>query len=86
VLRQGGHVQHFIPIQKQPREVLDAWLEKRGTQPGLMFLSCSGKWLDRTQAFLILKRMARQTNVHLPRISTSRSRRLDCAIPCSGRW
>src|SRR5215510_1163557 len=66
VLRKGGHVQRFIPIQKQHRDVLDEWLEARGGAEGPIFLTRSGKRLDRTQAFLILKRVARQANTHLP--------------------
>jgi integrase/recombinase XerD len=66
VLRKGGHVQRFIPIQKQHRDVLDAWLEQRGDGPGPLFPTRSGKRLDRTQAFLILKRVAQQANAHLP--------------------
>jgi integrase/recombinase XerD len=66
VLRKGGHVQRFIPIQKQHREVLDDWLAKRGRQVGPMFLTRSGKRLDRTQAFVILKRISQQANAHLP--------------------
>ena len=66
VLRKGGHVQKFLPIQRQHREVLDQWLEKRGTQAGPIFLTRSGKRLDRTQAFVILKRIAQQANAHLP--------------------
>jgi integrase/recombinase XerD len=67
VLRKGGHVQRFIPIQKQHREVLDQWLDERGTEPGPIFQTRSGKRLDRTQAFLILKRVAQQANAHLAR-------------------
>jgi integrase/recombinase XerD len=37
VLRKGGHVQKFLPIQKQHREVLDASLEQRGDVPGPIF-------------------------------------------------
>jgi site-specific recombinase XerD len=66
VLRKGGHVQRFIPIQKQHRDVLDAWLEQRGNVPGPLFPTRSGKRLDRTQAFLILKHVAQQANAHLP--------------------
>jgi integrase/recombinase XerD len=66
VLRKGGHVQKFIPVQRQHRDVLDAWLEQRGDVPGPLFPTRSGKRLDRTQAFLILKRVAQQANAHLP--------------------
>jgi len=66
VLRKGGHVQRFIPIQRQHRDALDEWLGKRGDASAPIFLTRSGKRLDRTQAFLILKRIARQVNAHLP--------------------
>ena len=66
VLRKGGHVRRFIPIQRQHREVLDQWLKERGPGPGPIFLTRSGKQLDRTQAFVILKRVAQQANAHLP--------------------
>jgi integrase/recombinase XerD len=66
VLRKGGHVQKFLPIQKQHRDVLDEWLEQRGDAPGPLFTTRSGKRLDRTQAFVILRRIARQANAHLP--------------------
>jgi integrase/recombinase XerD len=66
VLRKGGHVQRFLPIQKQHREVLDEWIAQRGGGEGPIFRTRSGKRLDRTQAFLILQRVARQANAHLP--------------------
>jgi integrase len=66
VLRKGGHVQKSIPIQRQHRDVLDEWLGTRGDAPGPLFRTRSGKRLDRTQAFLILKRVAQQANAHLP--------------------
>jgi integrase/recombinase XerD len=46
--------------------VLDEWLEARGGAEGPIFLTRSGKRLDRTQAFLILRRVAQQANAHLP--------------------
>ena len=52
-------MQKFLPIQKQHREVLDQWLEQRGDVSGPLFPTRSGKRLDRTQAFLILKYVAR---------------------------
>jgi integrase/recombinase XerD len=38
----------------------------RGTSPGPLFTTRSGQRLDRTQAFVILRRLARQANAHLP--------------------
>jgi integrase len=37
-----------------------------GAGEGPIFRTRSGKCLDRTQAFLILKRVAQQANAHLP--------------------
>jgi integrase/recombinase XerD len=54
VLRKGGHLQKFIPIQRHHREVLDEWLEERGQQPGPLFPTRAGKALDRKQAFAIV--------------------------------
>jgi integrase/recombinase XerD len=34
VLRKGGHVQKFIPVQKSHRVVLDEWLHERGDHAG----------------------------------------------------
>jgi integrase/recombinase XerD len=65
-LRKGGYVQKFIPVQKQHRQVLDDWLQERGKEPGPIFRTRSGKRLDRTQAFVILKRITQQANAHLP--------------------
>jgi integrase/recombinase XerD len=66
VLRKGGHIQKFIPVQRQHREVLDAWLNERGETPGPLFPTRTGKALNRKEAFVILQRMARQANAHLP--------------------
>jgi integrase/recombinase XerD len=66
VLRKGGHIQKFVPVQRQHREVLDAWLNERGETPGPLFPTRTGKALNRKEAFVILQRMARQANAHLP--------------------
>jgi integrase/recombinase XerD len=66
VLRKGGNVQKYIPVQRQQREVLEEWLTERGSAPGPVFLTRSGARLDRRQVFLILRRMAEQANAHLP--------------------
>jgi integrase/recombinase XerD len=53
VLRKGGHVQKFLPIQKVHCDVLDKWLAARRASPGPLFTTRSGERLDRTQAFVI---------------------------------
>jgi len=54
LLRKGGHIECFIPIQTQHREVPHQWPENRGTGAGPIALTNSGERLDRTQAFIIL--------------------------------
>jgi integrase len=46
--------------------VLDEWLAQYRGGEGPIFRTRSGKRLDRTQAFLILKRVAQQANAYLP--------------------
>ena len=66
VLRKGAHLQRFVPVQEQHREVLEAWLEERGEMPGPLFPTRTGRALNRKEAFAILQRIARQANAHLP--------------------
>jgi integrase/recombinase XerD len=66
VRRKGGHLQTFVPVQRQHRDVLDAWLTVRGDTPGPLFPTRTGKALNRKEAFAILQRMARQANAQLP--------------------
>jgi site-specific recombinase XerC len=86
VLRKGGHVKKFLPIQKQHRKVLDEWLAQRGVGEGPIFRTRSGKRLDRTQAFLILQRLAGRPTPISPQSSTSKCHPMCYGIRYSGRW
>jgi integrase/recombinase XerD len=66
VVRRGGHIQRFVPVQKRHRQVLEAWLKERREVPGPLFPTRTGKALNRKEAFAILQRIARQANAHLP--------------------
>jgi integrase/recombinase XerD len=66
VLRKGAHLQRFVPVQKQHREVLEAWLNERGETPGPLFPTRTGRALNRKEAFAILQRIARQANANRP--------------------
>jgi integrase/recombinase XerD len=66
VCRKGTHLQRFVPVQKQHREVLEVWLNERGETPGPLFPTRTGKALNRQEAFAIIQRIARQANAHLP--------------------
>jgi site-specific recombinase XerD len=66
VIRKGAHIQRFVPVQKQHREVLEAWLTARGEAPGPLFPTRTGKALNRQEVFAILQRIARQANAQLP--------------------
>jgi site-specific recombinase XerD len=59
VVRKGAHLQRFVPVQKQHREGLEAWLNERGETPGPLFPTRTGKALNRQEAFAILQCIAR---------------------------
>ncbi len=65
VLRKGAHLQRFVPVQEQHREVLEVSLKERGETPGPLFPTRTGRALNRKEAFAILQRIARQANAHL---------------------
>ena len=67
VLVKGGRVRHFVPVQKQAREVLDEWLDQSGDASAYIFTTRNGKPLSRHQLFEILQRVAKQASAHLPK-------------------
>jgi integrase/recombinase XerD len=63
---KGGQLRDFVPVQRDAREVLDAWLEQRGDASGPLFPTRSNRRLSRREAALIMQRIAGQANANRP--------------------
>jgi integrase/recombinase XerD len=72
---KGDSVRAFVPLQREARQVLDAWLQAReeaaekkpqkGNAPAL-FPTRTGRRMSRHEAAEALRRMAAQANARLP--------------------
>ena len=72
---KGGHIRDNVPVQRDAREVLDAYLEARdeaadeaGETPDTdapVFPTRTGCRMDRREATYVLQRIADQANAHL---------------------
>jgi integrase/recombinase XerD len=63
---KGGGVRDSVPVQREARQVLDAWLEARKDDVPALFPTRSGRPLSRREAAAIIRRIAAQANAHLP--------------------
>jgi site-specific recombinase XerD len=61
---KGGQVRDVVPIQREARAVLEAWLEQRGDAAGPLFPTRSGRRLSRREAAAIVRRIAGQANAN----------------------
>ena len=67
VRRKGRRVQKRIPLPKEARRWLDRYLdEKRGREPGPLFITRYGGRLRPLEVQRICARLARQASAHLP--------------------
>ena len=68
---KGGHIRDTVPVQREARDVLNAYLEARkeaGEGEGLdapIFTTRTGRRMDRREATYALRRIADQANAHL---------------------
>ena len=66
VVVKGGFVRDVVPLQREARQVLDAWLDHRDDDAPALFLTRTGRRLSRREAAAIIRRIAAQANAHRP--------------------
>jgi integrase/recombinase XerD len=66
VKRKGKKVSSKVFLPQDAREALDRWIELRGGSPGPLFVSRSGRRLERKLVDDALKALACQANARLP--------------------
>src|SRR5262249_10536200 len=63
---KGGGLRDFVPVHRDARQVLDAWLaERQDTSPPL-FITRTGRRMSRREAAEAVRRIAAQANGRLP--------------------
>jgi integrase/recombinase XerD len=66
VVVKGGFVRDVVPMQREARKVLDAWLDQRKDDVAPLFCTRTGRRLSRREAAAIIRRIAAQANAHRP--------------------
>jgi integrase/recombinase XerD len=66
VVVKGGFVRDVVPMQREARKVLDAWLKQREDDAPPLFCTRTGRRLSRREAAAIIRRIAAQANAHRP--------------------
>ena len=66
VVVKGGFVRDVVPMQREARKVLDAWLKHREDDAPPLFCTRTGRRLSRREAAAIIRRIAAQANAHRP--------------------
>lgn len=79
---KGGGVRDGVPVQREARQMREAWLASRADDAPTLFSTRSGRKLLRREAAAIIRRIAAQANAPLPEAEKSRCRRTYCGI-CS---
>src|SRR5712692_9237494 len=62
---KGGGMRDFVPVQREARKVLDAWLEEREDQATPIFTTRTGRRMSRREAAASIGRLAAQVNGRL---------------------
>jgi integrase/recombinase XerD len=63
---KGGGVRDSVPVQREARQALEAWLKAWQDDSPALFPTRSGRRLSRREAAAIIGRIAAQANAHLP--------------------
>ena len=63
---KGGGVRDFIPVQREARTVLDAWLAARTDTASPIFCTSTGRRMSRREAAASIRRIAGEANGRLP--------------------
>ena len=66
VVVKGGVVRDVVPLQRDARPVLDAWLAQRDDDAPPLFCTRTGRRLSRREAATIVRRIAAQANAQRP--------------------
>ena len=66
VQTKGGVIRDCVPLHRDARQVLDAWLTARQDASPALFLTRTGRKLSRREAYGIIQRIVAQANAHLP--------------------
>jgi len=66
VQTKGGVIRDGVPLHRDARQVLDAWLTARRDASPALFPTRTGRKLSRREAYGIVCRVAAQANAHLP--------------------
>lgn len=62
---KGGGIRDFVPVHREARKVLDAWLEKREDKAVPLFITRTGRRMLRGEAAEAVRRIAAQANGRL---------------------
>jgi len=62
---KGGGIRDFVPVHRDARQVLDAWLETRQDDSLPLFITRTGRRMSRSEAAEAVRRIAAQANGRL---------------------
>jgi len=62
---KGGGLRDFVPVHREARQVLDAWLDARQDDAPPLFITRTGRRMSRSEAAEAVRRIAAQANGRL---------------------